>query len=162
MTQQAPIAAMTKSVPISNADEAASAIGRLNAIMDRLETTLVEETAHVRGGRLRDAVALDAEKLELSRAYTAESERVRAAKAICLATLPEALARLQARHDTFRNLLQTNLTVLATAHAVSEGIVRGVSGELARKQTPSTYGANGRTTPPSVKASQPLAVSRAL
>ena len=33
-------------------------------------------------------------------------------------------------HNTFRDLLQTNLTVLATAHAVSEGIIRGVSGEL--------------------------------
>ena len=43
------------------------------------------------------------------------------------------LATLQPRHDTFRALLQINLTVLATAHAVSEGIVRGVSGELARK-----------------------------
>lgn len=160
MTQQTSIAA--KPAPISTAEEAASAIGRLNAIMDRLEATVAEETTRVRGGRLRDAVALDAEKLELSRAYTAESERVRAARTICLASLPDALAKLQARHATFRNLLQTNLTVLATAHAVSESIVRGVSGELARKQSPSTYGANGRTSMPSAKASQPLAVSRSL
>ena len=63
----------------------------------------------------------------------------------------------------FRSLLQTNLTVLATAHAVSEGIIRGVSGELARKQAPSTYGANGRANQPSRrKASQPLAISRSL
>ena len=162
MTQQTPIAAAAKPAPISTTDEAASAIDRLNAIMDRLEATVTEETTRVRGGRLRDAVALDAEKLELARAYTAESDRVRSAKAIYSATLPEALARLQARHETFRNLLQTNLTVLATAHAVSEGIVRGVSGELARKQSPSTYGANGRANVPSPKASQPLAVSRSL
>ncbi len=148
--------------PITTAEEAASAIGRLNAIMDRLETTVAEETARVRSGRLRDAVALDGDKLELARAYSSESDRIRAARKICSASLPEALARLQARHETFRNLLQTNLTVLATAHAVSEGIVRGVSGELARKQSPSTYGANGRTTLPSPKATQPLAVSRSL
>lgn len=160
MTQPAPIA--TTSAPISTIEEAASAIDRLHSIMDRLETTVAEETTRVRVGRLRDALALDAQKLDLSRAYTAESKRVRAAKAICAASLPEALARLQARHETFRNLLQTNLTVLATAHAVSEGIVRGVSGELARKQAPSTYGANGRTTAPSPRTSQPLAVSRSL
>ena len=148
--------------PISTAEEAASAIDRLNAIMDRLETTVAEETARVRSGRLRDAVALDGDKLELARAYSSESDRIRAARKIFSASLPEALARLQARHETFRNLLQTNLTVLATAHAVSEGIVRGVSGELARKQSPSTYGANGRTTLPSPKATQPLAVSRSL
>ncbi|MBS0533592.1 MAG: hypothetical protein JSR72_06010 [Proteobacteria bacterium] len=161
MNQQAPIAAATPA-RISTADEAASAIGRLNAIMDRLETTVAEETARVRSGRLRDAIALDSDKLDLARAYTAESERVRAARAICSASLPEALEKLQARHETFRKLLQTNLTVLATAHAVSEGIVRGVSGELARKQSPSTYGANGRATLPSPKATQPLAVSRSL
>ena len=39
-----------------------------------------------------------------------------------------------------------NLTVLATAHAVSESIMRGVSAELARKATPQAYGASGRAT----------------
>ena len=62
----------------------------------------------------------------------------------------------------FQAALQTNLTVIATAHAVSEGIIRGVSGELARQQTPSTYGAGGRATAPAAKTSQPLAISRTL
>ena len=75
---------------------------------------------------------------------------------------PEALDRLRRRHDTFQSLLRTNLTVLATAHAVSEGIIRGVSGELARKQAPSTYGASGRAQTPSSKTSPPLAISRTL
>ena len=69
---------------------------------------------------------------------------------------------MRERHAAFQALLQTNLTVLATAHAVSEGIIRGVSGELARKQAPSTYGATGRANAPSAKASQPLAISRTL
>ena len=86
----------------------------------------------------------------------------KAAKDIIATSLPEALERLRARHDAFQALLQTNLTVLATAHAVSEGIIRGVSGELARKQAPSTYGATGRASPPSSKVSQPLAISRTL
>ena len=46
-----------------------------------------------------------------------------------------------------------NLTVLATAHAVSESIMRGVSAELARKATPQAYGASGRATRP--PAAQP-------
>ena len=33
-------------------------------------------------------------------------------------------------------MLQINLTVLATAHAVSEGIVRGVNTEMQRKNIP--------------------------
>ena len=59
-------------------------------------------------------------------------------------------------------LLQMNLTVLATAHAVSEGIIRGVSGELARTRAPQTYGASGRANAPDPRASQPLALSRKL
>ena len=75
---------------------------------------------------------------------------------------PDALAELQRRHDAFRALLQINLTVLATAHAVSEGIIRGVSGELQRKSTPQTYGASGRANVPARNAVEPLAVSRSL
>ena len=36
-------------------------------------------------------------------------------------------------------MLQINLTVLATAHAVSEGIVRGVNTEMQRRNIPNTY-----------------------
>lgn len=148
--------------PIATAGEAERAIANLNTIMDSLEATVAEETARVRAGKLRDAVELEASKTELSRSYTVESERLRAASALVARSLPDALAALRTRHDEFQKLLRTNLTVLATAHAVSEGIIRGVSGELARKQAPSTYGASGRANAPGPKASQPLALSRTL
>jgi hypothetical protein len=76
--------------------------------------------------------------------------------------MPDALEALRRRHDAFRSLLQTNLTVLATAHAVSEGIVRGVSGEIARKSSPQSYGATGRANAPDPRATPPLALSRML
>ena len=148
--------------PIASVGEAERVIANLSAIMDRLVETVEEETAHVRAGRLRDAAKLEEAKAELARRYAADSERVRSAKDIIAKSLPAALDTLRKRHDAFKALLQTNLTVLATAHAVSEGIIRGVSGELARKRTPSTYGASGRANPPSAKASQPLALSRTL
>lgn len=152
----------SKPAPIASAVEAERAIAGLNTIMDRLIETVERETARVRGGRVGDAVELDATKVDLARAYAAESERVKTARDIIAKNMPEALERLRLRHDAFRELLQTNLTVLATAHAVSEGIIRGVSGELARKHAPSTYGASGRVSAPGSKASQPLAVSRSL
>jgi hypothetical protein len=148
--------------PIASVSEAERAIANLNKIMDRLVDTVEQETARVRAGKLRDALELDEAKVELARAYAAETDRVKAAKDIIAESLPDALERLRHRHDAFRALLQTNLTVLATAHAVSEGIIRGVSGELARKAAPSTYGASGRANAPSSKASQPLSVSRSL
>lgn len=153
---------VAKLAPIASVSEAERAIANLNMIMDRLVDTVEQETARVRAGKLHDAVQNDDAKVELARAYAAESERVRAATDIVAKSLPDALERLRQRHGAFRTLLQTNLTVLATAHAVSEGIIRGVSGELARKQAPSTYGATGRANTPGSKTSQPLAISRSL
>jgi hypothetical protein len=151
-----------KAAPIANVSDAERAIANLNTIMDRLVETVEQETARVRVGKVRDAVQTDEAKARLARAYTLESDRVKAAKDIVAKNLPEALERLRQRHGAFRALLATNLQVLATAHAVSEGIIRGVSGELARKQAPSTYGATGRANTPGSKASQPLAISRSL
>lgn len=147
---------------IASVGEAEHAIANLHKIMDRLIETVEEETTRVRAGRLHEAVQLDEAKVELARLYAAQSERVKGARTLIAQSLPDELARLRERHDAFQALLQTNLTVLATAHAVSEGIIRGVSGELARKQTPSTYGATGRANAPATKASQPLALSRKL
>jgi hypothetical protein len=148
--------------PIVNASAAEKAIADLESIMDQLEQALTEETARVRAGKLRDAGTLSETKIEFARLYAVESTRIRAAKETIERWVPGAFERLRTRHNTFQDLLQTNLTVLATAHAVSEGIIRGVSGELARKQAPSTYGANGRAQAPSSKATQPLAFSRSL
>ncbi len=148
--------------PLAGMDEADRAIASLDTIMDSLIETVAEETARVRAGRLHHALELSETKAELAQRYALECERIKAAKDAVARALPDALARLRERHAVFHALLQTNLTVLATAHAVSEGIIRGVSGELARKQAPSTYGASGRANAPSPKASQPLSVSRTL
>ena len=61
-------------------------------------------------------------------------------------------------------MLQVNLTVLATAHAVSEGIVRGVNTEIQRRNIPNTYTAAGQRAQPGPRqhhaaGGQPLALS---
>jgi len=147
---------------IGTAAEAERAIDNLNTIMDRLIETLEQETAHMRKGRLRDALALETQKQDLAARYAAESARVKLSQQTIAQSLPQALEALRQRHAAFQSLLQTNLTVVATAHAVSEGIIRGVSGELAKRSTPSTYGASGRANAPGVRTGQPLAVSRSL
>ena len=74
---------------------------------------------------------------------------------------PDLLKDIQLRHERFRALLQINLTVLATAHAVAEGLVRGVSVELVRKSSPQVYTASGRNAA-GPRAAPPMAVSRQL
>jgi hypothetical protein len=147
---------------VTTAAEAQSLAAHYVEVMDRLVEVVQQETEHVRGGRLAQAAKLEPVKTDLARLYIADTLRLRASQAQFARFAPDTMEGLIRRHDMFRALLQINLTVLATAHAVSEGIVRGVSGELQRRSSPQTYGATGRTNAPDPRAAQPLAVSRTL
>lgn len=137
-------------------------MSELCATMDDILRIVEQETALVRAGSLVEASRLQSAKTELANRYYAGASQIKAMLPALQSGQAPALADLKRRHDEFRALLQINLTVLATAHAVSEGIMRGVSDQLARKAAPSTYGATGRTNAPSASAGQPLAVSRVL
>ncbi len=162
MSASRPAQARTTTRPIDSIGDATAVISSLESIMDSLLATVEEETALVRAGQLHEAAALEPAKAEFARAYAAETDRIKISREFLSRSLPDALAALRRRHDNFHALLQINLTVLATAHAVSEGIIRGVSGELARKHVPQTYGASGRANSPGPKAGRPLAISRVL
>jgi hypothetical protein len=156
-------APVTVSAPINTAADANELSAHYIEVMDKLVGVIRQETELVRLGQLGQAIALEATKTALSRLYIADTLRLRANQAQLAQVAPETMPELIRRHEAFRALLQTNLTVLATAHAVSEGIVRGVSGELARKSAPQTYGASGRANTPDLrKSAAPLAVSRVL
>jgi hypothetical protein len=148
--------------PIASVGEAQHAIANLERVMESLLATVEEETALVRGGKIKEAAQLGATKSELAGYYLAGTERLKASKSLMQQSLPDALAALRRRHESFHALLQINLTVLATAHAVSEGIVRSVSDEINRAQVPQTYGATGRATIAKPKNRQPIAISRSL
>ena len=148
--------------PVGSAAEGGKLIQHMLDVMDALLATVEEETQLVRDGRLADAAKLEAVKTELSGMYIDDTARIRANQGFLSKSTPELVDELRERHDQFRALLQINLTVLATAHAVSEGIMRGVSAELARKATPQGYGASGHAATPSAGSMQPLTVSRVL
>jgi hypothetical protein len=148
--------------PVANAVEAEALLAHFIDIMDRLVGVVEEETELVRAGRLAAAAELAQRKSELTRLYMADVLRLQTSRPLLARFAAETLAALRQRHEAFQALLKTNQTVLATAHAVSEGIVRGVSGELARKQAPQTYGASGCANAPRSTAAAPLAVSRTL
>jgi len=152
--------ALTSPPPVATAAEAEELATHYAGVMDALIGVIQQETDLVRVGRLSQAATLGQAKTELARLYIADTLRLRASQAQFARLAPATMADLVRRHDSFRALLQINLTVLATAHAVSEGIVRGVSEELARKASPQTYGANGHATTPDRRAAPPLAVSR--
>ena len=148
--------------PVASPAEGERLIKHLLEVMDALLGTVEEETALVRAGKLAEAAKLEAVKAELSGMYIGDTARIRASQVYLNQVAPALAAELRKRHDVFRAVLQMNLTVLATAHAVSESIMRGVSSELARKATPQAYGASGRAAAPSAAGMQPLTLSRVL
>lgn len=148
--------------PIQTAAEAENLVRHLIAAMDALVATVAQETTLVRAGKLKDAVALETTKSELARLYVADTAQVKANLPVLAKQVPDLLAALRQQHETFNALLQINLTVLATAHAVSEGLIRGAHSEVARKNAPQTYGNSGRPSAPPKSAATPVSVSRTL
>ncbi len=148
--------------PIASAAEAARLLSHLAEVMTALLEVLEEETQLVRAGRISEIARIEPKKSELARGYVADAVALRTNAQFVARETPREFEDLRRRHDQFRAVLQINLAVLATAHAVSEGIIRGAAGELARKAAPQTYGLTGRASAPGTKACPPVAVSRRL
>ena len=146
----------------SNAAEARKLAQDLIEVMSALLGVIERETELVRAGKLREAMASEPEKSALSRRYVNAVGHLKASQKFLAQSAPELLTTLHRYHDTFRAMLQVNLTVLATAHAVSEGIVRGVNAEMQRRNIPNTYTAAGKRAAPGPRHMTPLSVSRSL
>jgi hypothetical protein len=142
--------------------ERAQQIASLNEVMDALVATLESETKLVGAGRLGEATRVGQQKTELAGRYIAGATSLRADPELLRPELAKPLGELRRRHETFQAALQMNMTVLATVHAVSEGIIRGVANEVARKAVPTTYGASGRMAASAPRSAQPFSLSRQL
>ena len=146
----------------ATATDARKLAENLMDVMSALLGVIERETELVRAGKLREAMTLGPQKTELSTRYVGVVSQLKANQKSMWQSAPELLKTLHRHHDTFRAMLQINLTVLATAHAVSEGIVRGVNAEMQRRNIPNTYTAAGRRAAPGPRHITPLSVSRSL
>lgn len=148
--------------PLTGRSDTIALIAHLSSVMDELLKAIENETELVRAGNVIEASRLAVAKADLAQQYMADASRLKAYQDFATQVAGSELEALRSRHDLFHTLLQINMTVLATAHAVSEGIMRGVHDELTRKAAPQTYGASGRTVAPPPSAAQPLTLSRVL
>jgi hypothetical protein len=146
----------------ATATDARKLAENLMDIMSALLGVIERETELVRAGKLTEAMAFEPQKADLSRRYVTAVAHLKASQQYLSQAAPELLTTLHRHHDVFRAMLQINLTVLATAHAVSESIVRGVNSEMQRRNIPNTYTAAGRRAAPGPRHMTPLAVSRSL
>ncbi|RAI45390.1 hypothetical protein [Rhodoplanes roseus] len=164
MTQASTTAESRDTAPrtITSADEARDVIRMLDQTIAALAEVIEEEDRLVRAGRLSEVARLAQTKTGYARRYLSDSLRLRDSLPKLRSELGGELDSVKARHAAFQGRLQRNLTALATAHAVSEGIVRGVAGEMTRTATPQTYGASGRTPAVDLRTARPLSVCRTL
>jgi hypothetical protein len=150
-------------IPVASTPaEARKLAENLMEAMNALLAVIERETELVRAGDVREAMKLETQKSDLSRRYLGAVAHLKASQKYLAQNAPELLTTLHRHHDVFRSMLQINLTVLATAHAVSEGIVRGVNTEIQRRNIPNTYTAAGQRAAPGPRNITPLSVSRSL
>ncbi|MCD9823704.1 hypothetical protein [Bradyrhizobium japonicum] len=156
-----PVQAQRPNTAPGNA-EARKVAEQLMDAMNALLGLVERETELVRAGQVREAMTLESKKQELSRNYVSAVSELKTNQAQLAKSAPELLSTLHRHHDAFRAMLQVNLTVLATAHAVSESVVRGVNAEIQKRNVPNTYTAAGRRAAPGPRHITPLAASRSL
>lgn len=159
MIQSAEAASMPAAV---SATEAAAVMIEISKLMTELCEIVEAETDLVRAGRVAAAAKAAERKGELARAFMRNAARMHAGGGYLASAAPALLDALRRQHEHLCAKLHVNLTVLATARAVSEGILRGVSNQLAKRSTVQTYGASGRHHITAVHPAVPIAVSRSL
>jgi hypothetical protein len=163
MNQHPPRQPAPAAVPMaSTPTETRKLAEHLMEVMSALLSLIEQETELVRAGKIREAMAFEPKKTELTRRYVNAVACLKASQKYLTQAAPELLTTLHRHHDVFRAMLQINLTVLATAHAVSESVIRGVNTEVQRRNIPNTYTAAGRRAAPGPRHITPLAVSRSL
>jgi hypothetical protein len=160
--QPAPAAIAAPPLPASTPAEARKLAENMMDVMNALLAVIERETELVRAGKVREAILLEGTKSEMSRRYVAMITLLKASQKYLAQTTPDLLSALHRHHDVFRAMLQVNLTVLATAHAVSEGIVRGVNTEIQRRNIPQTYTAGGQRTQPGRVNMTPIVINRSM
>ena len=133
---------------ITTRAEAEQAIAQVGELIEKLHGLIEQETALVHAGKVRNAATLGPQKSDLTSKLYLTGESLKANAKFLLQAAPASAAALAKVQEALRAVLQRNMIVLATAHAVSEGIVRRLSGDLARKAAPQVYGASGRTVTP--------------
>ncbi|MEA2934271.1 MAG: hypothetical protein QOD74_917 [Variibacter sp.] len=134
----------------------------LTQLVQELSTVLREETAVVHAGDLRAAAAFEGRKADLAGRYLASAVHLKTYARDFKRLAPEAMQMLETVIAAFEPAVRLNLAVLATAHAVAEGLVRGAAEEVAKQGAPTTYGRYGRPALPTTRKADPVALLRTL
>ncbi len=139
-------------VRVQNREDAERLVGNVTTVMAALESLLDVETRHLQAGRLREGLAEEQRKSQLAGEYLRGLEACKS-NAVALARFAaDRIEVLKDAHAGFRRAVERNQVVIATARAVSEGLVRGLADDMTRSANPQVYGASRRLEPPPKRA----------
>lgn len=124
--------------------EAKGLIPAVMAAMESLERLLAEETVLLKSGRVAEGLAHEARKAELAGAYMQGLEAIKANALFLSRVAPEQVVALKAAHGRFSAAVDLNQTVIATARAVSEGLLRTLAAETGSGTKASGYSPPGQ------------------
>jgi len=155
-------ASLDQGQPIRTEEEARALLVEFETAMADLLATIEEETSLVKAGRLFAATDLSARKNDLLGRYLRTRTQLKTHFASMSQLIPDTAERLREMHLAGQEALRTNLSVLAIAREVAEGIVRNVSATVGRAAAPKTYGRNAALPPVRIAAARGIAVDRRL
>jgi hypothetical protein len=126
---------------VQNPADAEQLVVDLTQVMDGLIAVVEQETNLIRAGRADVPTQVEQSKADLARRYSADIARLQRSRLYLCQMMPMSFAVLHHRHETFRALLQVNLTLLAIERGAAaapvddlaaEAPVDDLSGESAR------------------------------
>ncbi|WP_319413471.1 hypothetical protein [uncultured Cohaesibacter sp.] len=145
-TPQNPVtqAATLAKTPIGDLDDVQRLLGAIEQIMDALDAVLIEETALLRKGEVKEALDLVEAKNQLSIQYMLLQRAITANARLVKQLAPQDAEQLARRHEMFQHTLQSNLAVIATAKEVSSELVGNINEIFQKGAKAQTYGCAGQ------------------
>lgn len=140
--------------PVTGREAASRLLSGTLAAMSALEGVLEAEAAHIAAGRLRAGLADAAGKSEIAAAYLLGLQSCKANVVALARFAPDLLAAFRAAQARFMASVERNQSVIATARAVAEGLVKSLAAEVERSKQVGGYG-----RPPIQGASRPAPAS---
>ncbi len=138
--------------------DAEALVCRVMETITALEAALETETQHLAAGRIRQGLAGDRAKADLTGAYLAAITAAKTNAVAAKRLAPDLLPALGTAQAKLHAAALRNEAVLATAKAVSEGLVRAMADEVAKQARPQAYGVPARHAMPA-RAPGPVAFS---
>jgi len=140
--------------------------GHISAVIsltDQLSELVEQETALLRERKTGEIGALLEQKSALAAQYAREMNTLRRNRSVIEVAAPHLISRLKSATRRFQNLLEEHRRWLNAALHLTEGVVKSISEEVARKNQPvAAYGDNARVNRVGAPAPTSIALNQTI